>query len=131
MLFATGLLKLLSLRQEILFFTFADPVLPFLTNWQITALTGVTEIVASLMLFAGGSLAWRLLVLTGLTCGLLAYRLGFYWINPQAPCPCYGGLLGWLPEWMGPWIRSGFGAALLGMMVGCVWFNLRPVKKHP
>lgn len=39
-LFATGLLKLLSLHQEIQFFAFPDPRLSFFNNWQITALAG-------------------------------------------------------------------------------------------
>ncbi len=35
-----GLLKLLSLRPEIQFLVFLNPRLPFLNNWQITALAG-------------------------------------------------------------------------------------------
>ena len=71
LLFAAGLLKLLSLRQEIKFFSFVDPVLLFLNNWQITALAGTVEILASLMLFVEESLSRKFWVLIELTCTLL------------------------------------------------------------
>ena len=71
LLFAAGLLKLLIPRQEIKFFSFVDPVLLFLNNWQITALAGTVEILASLMLFVEESLSRKFWVLIELTCTLL------------------------------------------------------------
>ena len=128
-LFALGVLKLIGLGQEIKFFTFPDPLLSFLNNWQTSLGSALLEIGLALFLWFGWSEKWKLLTLTGTTLVFLAYRFGLYWIDYAGDCTCYGSLLGWLPDWTEPWVRASFSGLLLGMTAGCVWFNTSPRRQ--
>ena len=70
-----------------------------------------------------------LLTLTGTILVFLAYRFGLYWIDYAGDCTRYGSLLGWLPDWTGPWVGASFSGLLLGMTAGCVWFNTSPRRQ--
>jgi hypothetical protein len=91
-----ALLKISSIQDSVRYFLLEDPVFAFLTNRQVISLSAILELGIAMLLLKDARLVFKLTALLGLSSVLISYRIGLWWIDPQAPCKCYGRATDWL-----------------------------------
>lgn len=95
LLFATGLIKVISSFGSVLILSGRDDIFG-IQNSHLLRMVGGVEIIAALVIFSRIDTYKRALCQLGIALCFLIYRIGLSWMGVARPCPCLGNATAWL-----------------------------------
>lgn len=96
LLLLTGLLKLISVQDDVAYLKEPDPLFYFLSIRQILTVSSVLEIGIGMLLFVTTNCWIKVFAAIWFSILVLTYRIGLYVIGYNGPCQCLGGAGQWL-----------------------------------